>query len=242
MAVPVAAIALGAVAAYKGIKGAVQNKKAKRLKQQAERERPSYRTQKAIRDNQAIMESRAGQGFSDKALRIQEAAVDSGLAVGIDGVLRSGGNVNHIGDLYGNYLEGTNKLALMDEEMRVRNLAAMVDQNYFMGSEQDKEWQMNKWNPFADKVQAAAVLKAQGNANINGALDTAAAAVGSFGGSIGGQKINDGPETPAYTKMNIQSGRAAGPVSTESVAATLQGKYPGLTGAMLGPKNSSVGQ
>lgn len=128
--------------------------------------RPKYNIQKPIYDNQAIAESRAGQGISDAAMQAYTTFNDRSLSLGIDSILRGGGSVNNIADIYDTAQTGLSKLALIDEEVRAKNIRDVITQNNIMASELDKEWQVNVFAPYADTAQAAAALKGQGSDNI----------------------------------------------------------------------------
>lgn len=244
MAVPVALIAMAASAAIKGVQAYSQSRKAKKLKRSLKD--PDYKITKPIRENQALAESRGAQGLSDRATRLYEDQNNRGMAVGIDGILRAGGNANHIGSLFGSYLDGANKLALIDEDMRVKNLQQLIEQNQFMGSELDKEWQMNTYRRYADQVRAANLLKQQSNENFNSALDdgislTSFLGETDFGATKRSLKADErfANIKPATNMQSVGRSSTGMTGSTESIAANLRNKYPGLMGgssSITGPK------
>ncbi len=160
---PLTIATLGA-GAVQGITGLLQKGKAKRMARA--NKRPVYEIQKPILDNQAIAESRAGQGMSDASRQQLNQANEKGLTSSIDAILAGGGSVNNIADLYGNYQTGTSKMALIDEDMRRQNIQQLIAQNNTLAGEQDKAWQVNVYAPYADKAQAAAALSKQGSDNI----------------------------------------------------------------------------
>lgn len=177
-------------AAYSIISGVSKNNKAKKMARA--NKRPNYEIPKAVQDNQRLLESRAGQGLSDNGVQLYRQASDRQTTSTLDAILKGGGTVNNIGELYSSTNDGIAKMALIDEEMRARNVAALVQQNNIIGDHQDKAWQVNTWGPYADKAQAAAALKAQGSKQIESGITTAVSTVanaytgGMYGSLAGG--------------------------------------------------------
>lgn len=166
----ISALASAGAGIVQGVTGAVQKAQAKKIARK--NKRPVYSIQKPILDNQDLIESRAGQGLSDAALQIYREGAERGLTSSIDAILAGGGSVNNIGDLYGNYADNISKVALLDEEMRTKNVQNLIDQNNTLAGEKDKEWQVNIWGPYADKAQAAASLSKQGTDNMWKGINT----------------------------------------------------------------------
>lgn len=162
LTITAAAQAAGGI--VQGITGALQKGKAKRMARA--NKRPTYEIQDAVLDNQDLIESRAGQGISDATRRELTQGAERGLTSSIDAILSGGGSVNNIADLYSNYAGSLSKMALIDEEMRTKNVQNLIDQNSKLAAEQDKAWQVNVYAPYTDKAQAAAALSKQGTDNI----------------------------------------------------------------------------
>lgn len=238
-----------------GAVGLVQKGKAKRLARA--NKRPTYNIQQPILDNQAIAESRAGQGISDATRQTLEQGSQRGLTNSIDAILGGGGSVNNIGDLYGNYQDGISKMALIDEEMRTKNVKNLIDQNTTLAGEQDKAWQVNVFAPYADKAQAAAALSKQGSDNIWKGANSVIGAGASFatsklynneknnvygtGGNVGndgannGFSVNPNGSTTPYNWQNSNTATPpARPSATQQANQAVQQSYPGL---MMGNMN-----
>lgn len=239
-----------------GISGIAQKAKAKKMARS--NKRPTYEIPNAITDNQDLIESRAGQGISDATRRELTQGAERGLTGSIDAILAGGGSVNNIADLYSNYTGSLSKMALIDEEMRTKNMQNLIDQNERLAGEQDKAWQVNVYAPYADKAQAAAALTKQGTDNIwkgvNSVLGAGAnyataqqykpeiAGVYGTGGNLG-----DRPGAPAPIPLSLPAGP---PVSSNSynwynppnpspsqprnrsleISEGMRSQYPGLMG------------
>ena len=166
-----AAIA-GTAALLQAATGLAQNIKGKKI--QRSTFRPTYAIPEEIKNNLKRAEQEATYGLDAASKQIATQGIDrntaaalyggssrrAGLA-GLSGVVQSGN------DAYSN-------LALMDaEELKRKKQLAMA-----MGSEmagyKDKEWSINKFDPYQLKVDESQALIGAGMQNIGGALNTAA--------------------------------------------------------------------
>lgn len=213
----IAAGAQAAAGVAQAVSGMFQNAKAKKIA--AKNPRPKYYIPKAVKDNQSLIESKAGQGMSDAARNTFIQEQERGLTAGIEAILKGGGSVNNIADIYGNYSSGVARMSIIDDEMRAANIRNMIAQNNEMASFKDKEWQINVFAPYADKAQAAAALKKQGSDNLWKGINTVTSAAANYATSemyqnesdrvFGEQKrVNDayienlGRPTPAPVQNN----------------------------------------
>lgn len=216
--------------------GISQNAKAKKIARN--NPRPEYKMPKAIVDNQNLIEGRASHGLSDGAVNTYTQASDRQQSSAIDAILKGGGSVNNIGELYSASNDGLTRLALIDEEMRSRNVKALVDQNSVMGDYQDKEWEINKWGPYADAAQAAAALKKQGSDNIwkgigsvTGAVTNAATSkqYEEQGDNVFGNKSTQRRPEQIITEPRPYESRAN--TRTPTITERVRARYPGLSGS-----------
>lgn len=229
---PVLAAALitagtGAVQAGAGI--AQKNKAARMAKKNI---RPNYTIPKEIKENVAIASSRAQQGISDAAKQTYKQEAEHGLTAAISAITNNGGSVNNIGDLYGNYQEGIGRMAIIDDEMRVRNVNNLILANKDMADAVDKEFQINKWAPYADTAQAAAALSKQGNDNIWKGVNTI---VGAGVNYATANMYKDEAANVFGAAKNAVDMAPPPPVRRErgqivTMGRSIQDKYPGLAG------------
>lgn len=202
----IAAAAQAGAGIIQGVVGAFQKGKAKRMARA--NKRPVYSIQKGITDNQALIESRAGQGISDASRQFLRQDSERGLTSSIDAILAGGGSVNNISDLYGNYQTGISKMALVDEEMRTKNIQNMIAQNNTMAAEQDKAWQVNVYAPYADKAQAAAALSKQGTDNMWKGINSVIGAGANYASSQ--QYANQANNVYGRNGVGVTNGTGAG--------------------------------
>lgn len=167
-------------AAYSIISGVSKNSKAKKIARS--NKRPAYKIPQGIIDNQRLLEARASRGLSGASINLYNKSSDRQTTSSIDAILKGGGSVSNIGDLYSHVNEGVDRMALIDDEMRARNVQGLVSQNNVLADHQDKEWQVNYWGPYADNAQAAAKLKEQGANDINKGITSLGSAVAGYAG------------------------------------------------------------
>jgi hypothetical protein len=158
--------------------GLIQEAQAKKIARN--NPRPTYRRPGEVDTNTDIAESRAGQGMSDSARSAMEQLGDRDLTSSIEAITKNGGNVNNIGDIYGHSISGRQRMSILDDEMRSRNIQNLVTANNEMAGYKDKEWEVNVFAPYADKAQAAAALRKQGNDNIWKGVNTVGSAAGNY--------------------------------------------------------------
>jgi hypothetical protein len=133
--------------------------------------RPDYEIAEPIKDNQAIAETRAMQGLSDAAKEVYQNNMDRTFTTGVDAILMGGGDVNSISDLYDNAEDKFANLALLDEEMRLKNIQILQNQNQVLAGELDKQFMINKWAPYQDEKQDIARLRSDSEKNKSLALN-----------------------------------------------------------------------
>lgn len=182
-----------ASAAFTGVLGVAQmiqgNKQQKQADEMAASTvRPVYRTQQPILDNNAIAEQQASQGVTDATMMVYENNMDRTLTTSIDALLRGGGSVNNMADLYDTAEDNFSQVALLEEEVRRKGIQNYMSQNEKYAGELDKEFQINEWAPYRDRLQAIAQLREQGNANKWAGLNTIG---GAFNNLATGQQLKE---------------------------------------------------
>jgi len=175
-----------AVGVAQMVQAGKQNREAKKL--QKNFVNPTYQIAKPILDNQALAESRAGQGLSDAALSVYRDNVNRSMTASIDAILRGGGNVNSISDLNDASEDNFAQIALLEEEVRMKNTQTYLAQNERLAAELDKQFQINEYAPAQDKKQLIAALRQQANDNKWKGINTIGSAVGNF---IGANQLNN---------------------------------------------------
>jgi len=131
--------------------------KEKKLKEEAaklERTRPIRKTSQFTKDSLALTESEMANGMSSAAEKSYNDSVDRGLSSSISAMLKSGGNVNSIGEIYGATEQGRQNLDIMQDQMRLNQLQNVLKSYDEMANEEEKNWMVNLYGPYKDKLQA----------------------------------------------------------------------------------------
>lgn len=228
MAVIVPAAIAAAIGIYKVAEGAHEKSQAKKL---AATNRPVYNIPQSDYNNLSIAQSMAGQGLSDGSKQILLDNADRGLATSVSAVLQGGGNPNDVGGIYKTYLDNLSNVAVYDNQMKVKNMDTLLAANYRMSDQTDKQWQINNWGPYADKLKAAAQLRAMGSDSTNSGLSTVASAAMSVGSGLqqreNTQKIIDAGNQPKQNNGTSDDG-------LKTAALLLNARQAGYTNANNG--------
>jgi hypothetical protein len=152
MALPVALLAGAAIGAGQMAYGASQKKKYQNAA--AANVMPEYQINPEEGAMMRQAESMAGQGMSDAARESMRANTDRALGTGIDAILRGGGNANAIASLAGNTQNQINQMAVYEDQARLKNLENLQNQRARMSANRDKVYQINQYQPWANRAQA----------------------------------------------------------------------------------------
>lgn len=144
-------VALGAVQI---IDSFIKDGKLKKQAAELEKNKPIKQTSQFDKDALALTESELANGMSSAAEKAYNDSVDRGLSSSISAMLKSGGNVNSIGDIYGATEQGRQNLAIMQDQMRLTQLQNVLKSYDKMASEDEKNWMVNLYGPYKDKLQA----------------------------------------------------------------------------------------
>lgn len=152
--------------------------KAKAAKIAAANKRPDYEIPNPVIENQRLLESLAQQGLTAGAKQAYTTANDRGLTSSIEAILKSGGSPNLVNEAYDTSQQGASRMALAEDEARIRNINMYIQGQNTLADEQSKKWGINKYAPYADKAQVAASLSNQGMDNIWKGINTGFSAAG----------------------------------------------------------------
>lgn len=196
-------VALG-VGAYQVIKGENAKKKARR--DAAKNVRPDYSIPGYEFDNLNLLESRAGQGLSDASKRLATQNNERGLTAALNALFKGGGDMNNVSPLLQRYADSNNRLAVMDDEAKLRNINNLIAQRQRMSALTDKRWQVNQYAPWADEQQRISQQLALGEQQVNAGINAAGAGVAGYLGSTQGQSAING----LFRSSNNNNGTSPG--------------------------------
>lgn len=206
-------IALG-VAGYQAYQGYQSKKEAEEAAKK--NVRPTYTpvTPKRDYDMLNLLESRAGQGLSDSSRMYLQTGADRGLSSTLDAIIKSGGSVNDASRAQQTYSDSLSRMALLDDQAKLRNLQNLIAQQRQVGNREndvyDAMFQVNEYAPFMDEQQRIAQLRTLGQQQTNQAISTAGSAVANYGNYLAGAQATNRESGLGTNLLGQPVDRAAG--------------------------------
>lgn len=162
-----------AVGLAQTVTGIVNNKKAKKAAEELERTRPQYRMSTQTGRELDLAESElASGGMSARAEAAYNNLTNQQFAGSLSAILKGGGTVNNVAETFGESEEGRQRLRLLNDEMRLKQIQnlTMARRNY--GEQEDKQFMYNVDQPWKDKAAAVAASRQQAQQDIWGGIKT----------------------------------------------------------------------
>lgn len=181
--IPAADIIGGTLGLAETALGLINSGDTKRKAAELERSRPQYKISPLAGEDLSLAQSELSNGNS-AAERAYSTLDNQQFSSSLGAILKGGGNVNNIGELYGNGQEGRLKLTAMRDNLRlnrVNNLFRASEENQ---QEQQTAWQLNKFAPWEDKAQANAAARTGAQGQIFNGVNTFGTAAINAGNSI----------------------------------------------------------
>lgn len=172
-----------------------QNNLAKKKEKEAGA-RPVYNIPNPTIKNQYAIENNAQQGLSDESKLMYQQNADRSISASLDALLKSGGGVNSISDLFEKNQNSNIELAMINDKARFVNQQLLYNQNNLMSDQLDKKYQLNSLDPWKDAQQAAAEFRARGQADMQAGVAMAGSAFAGMG------KIGDGNDNGGGNKSS----------------------------------------
>lgn len=169
MPVPILLIAAAAAAAAKGISGAVQAKKAKNEAAKLAASRPTLPNNQFAQDQLSFAENELSR--SSQTGDQYNQGVDRDLSNSIGAILKGGGDINSVGELFDSTNQGRQRARLMSENIRMNNIQNYVRASQGADNARQQQFQFNDWAPWADNAQANAQARVAANQKTWQAVD-----------------------------------------------------------------------
>jgi hypothetical protein len=196
---------------YQVAKGLIGESKAAKEEKIAKANRPILKPGKEFGENVSLAESELTQGMSAKAQKAYQYATDKATGSSLSAILKGGGNVNNIGDLYGANEEGRMRLSSMQDALRLSQIQSVVSARSAKAQEDQTAWQVNEYAPYKDELQAIAKEK-------QGAADSVSRGINQIG-AAGMQFAGAKSEDNLYSKYFSTTDQAA-PKTTNTTGFT----------------------
>lgn len=192
------------------VAGAVNAHKTKKIAKELERTRPKYNISQLAKDDLSLAESEASNGgFSASAETAYNNLNNQQFSSLLDAILKGGGSVNNVSEVYGNGEEGRQRLALLSDQMRLAKINNLMKVRDMYRGEQDKEFQINQFAPYRDKVEANNNARTQAQNQLWGGIGTVAdAGMNYFGGKYQENQYDDyfgGQPQPVNTTPGLEA-------------------------------------
>lgn len=197
--------------------GLINAGKAKREAAKLEASRPKYKESPYYKDALSLAQSELSTGMSAEAKNAYEQGISRDLSTSLDAILKGGGSVNNVAQVFDQSQQGRQRLTLMKENLRMNNVNNLVRAQQLNEEQREKAFQFNEWAPWADKAQANAKARQGAEDMIWAGVNTAGASImkGSSGGGkqmnsfFGGGGQGDGggnmqasvPSAPSYNQL-----------------------------------------
>lgn len=182
MAVIIPAIIGAGIGIYSIAHNASKEKKARQAMEN--NKRPTYKIPQSEYDTLNLLGNRAGQGLSSSARSYYNQMQDRGLSSSLDAILKGGGDLNNAGGLVQRYFDSGNKLAVLDDQAKMQNINALIQQRQRMAAFQDKSFYINQYAPYADKQAAAAQELGMAQQGQQAGINTLGSSLSNLGSGI----------------------------------------------------------
>lgn len=195
--IPAAGIIQGVAGLATSAIGLINAGKTKREAERLAASRPDYEISPLVDQDLSLAQSELANGMSNAAERAYKDLDNGQFSSSIGAILKSGGGANSIGAIYGNSQDGRLKLAQMEDQFRLRKMDTYLRQSERKQQEEQTQWQVNEYAPWADKAQANAQARQNAQSQIWGGIGTFAS-----GAMNGANAIQEGNKLNVPIVMN----------------------------------------
>lgn len=156
------------------VAGFINKGKAKKEAAYLQSIRPKYQENGNIRDQLSLAKSELSNGLGAEAENAYTQQTDRDLSTSLDSILKGGGSVNNVADVFDSSQMGRSRLAIMKENMRMQQINNLVSVQNNQAEEDRKAFDFNTYRPWADKAQANASARQGAESQIWSGLSTVA--------------------------------------------------------------------
>lgn len=155
----------------------INNEKAKREGRELDRSRPDYDISPRAQEGLDLAESELASGMSGRAETAYKDLENRQLAGSLGTILKGGGSVNNVADVFDSSGAGRLRLAQLEDQIRMQQIENLKRSREYMVDQEDKAFEFNQWMPWADKSRANAVAREQATKGIWNGLQSMGAGV-----------------------------------------------------------------
>jgi hypothetical protein len=158
------------------IAGLINYSRATKQARELAKTRPKYKASPLADEDLSLAESDLAGGMSARAENAYKQQSDKQFSSSLEALLRGGGSVNNVADVFGNSQEGSLRLAQMQDQLRLQQVNNVVRARRYKDEQLDKTFDFNVWRPWADKAQAVSKAREQAQNAIWSGMQTSGAA------------------------------------------------------------------
>ena len=135
-------------------------------------ERPVYEIPESMQQAMETSERMAQRGLDEQTRQNYLQGLVDTRAAAFQGLSDRKAGIGAVAGVQQREIAGQQQLAAMDNEQRMRNIAALQDMRMRMARFEDQEFNLNQMQPYEDRAAAASAMQGAGLQNIFGAAET----------------------------------------------------------------------
>lgn len=170
---PMASLPGAALGVAQSVVSLINAAKAKKEAKELQRTRPKHEISPEFGKNLSLVESELSGGMSNAAESAYNNLMNKQMSASIGAILRGGGDVNSVSSVFASGEEGRQKLAMLNDQLRLKQIDNVIKAREMMAGEQDKNFLFNEWMPWADRAQANSEARKNADKGIWSGLQTA---------------------------------------------------------------------
>lgn len=193
---------MAGVAAASAISGGIKANKAKKEAARLASNRPELEESPFLRDNIRLAQSELANSRNSPGMQAYQQGMDRTLSSSLGTVLKGGGSLNNVSDIFDSSAEGRQRMALMQDNLRLNQIQNLTAAGGASEQQRQQLFQFNEFAPWADNAQAASAARQQGQQQMwNG--------ITSLGSTVAGGIASIQAEKKLDSYMKNYSGPAA---------------------------------
>jgi hypothetical protein len=197
------------------VTGLINSKKTKKEAARLAATRPKLEASPYIDDQLSLAQSELSSGMSGAAERAYEEGLSRDVSSSLDAILKGGGDVNNVAEIFDRSAVGRQRLSLMKENLRLSQIGNLVNAQNAAENQRQQMFQFNEAAPWFDAARANAQGRQKAQDMIWGGLQTVASSVMGTGQGAASQGafnnyFNSGQQGNNYSP-NIQPSMVQGP-------------------------------
>lgn len=211
------AIPATALGVAQTVTGLINNKKTKKEAARLAATRPKLESSPYLADQLSLARSELQSGMSGAAERAYEEGLSRDTSSSLDAILKGGGDINNVAEIFDRSAVGRQRLSLMKENLRLSQINNLVNAQTASENQRQQMFQFNDFAPWADASRANAQGRQKAQDMIWGGLQTVASSVmgagqGAAARSDFGNYFNSG-QAAGGNSGGMQPSMIQGPVS-----------------------------